>query len=598
MSISPPLFIRVIVIALVIVFVADVQAETSICPPLQDCPPVLACKEGYSCQPNEPPPPPSGEKQKYPPTPGETWVNTIVPISTLTDVAINDPRWGGREEGEVYARENNDFIVWYWPDGGQATFDTTSLGSMHSWFDFTYSTDISNSGGPMASDKNKKIKFSNSLGISIFKRVSHIPVDPPVYGFLDNYTNPAQNKVPADGMYPFGQRMWMSMYANKKSELNRMKSAGMTLSGPHYHGCSDNDPPPNIVETDEYGMKMFWRLYVGSGSWGSILDKMKSAKGRDSLTARVKRCINVVLGDPIKNRVVVAWYGHEEEPIHRSSTPLDAQRDYLKLVRDTIAAADPKKRPYFVSERSDSNYSTMVGNAEYTSGIMKQNYLMRVNNYDYSGKEMDERFLIGKWVQDELRAAKAQDDKGLSYTGKIRPVIATLSMYVDPEDKSLRNETWLRKAIKHDFWLSIAMGTHGVNTYTWTTSSSVSTTTKDLQEHLYLEIMGQFSNAGLGKVFLWGDERYDVTLKIISGPSTFTWNKYRDEYTEPSIKFRNIQYGNSRYILLVNSAKQAVTIKLSGIPTDLNITDMIKGGTGSTTTTIQPLDVRMYKVSK
>lgn len=345
-------------------------------------------------------------------------------------------------------------------------------------------------------------------------------------------------------------------------------------------------------------MKMFWRLYVGSGSWGNILEKMQTEEGRKSLSKKVKRCINVVLNDPIKNRVVVAWYGHEEEPIYRSSTPLVKQRDYLKFVRDIIAIEDPKKRPYFVSERSDSGYPTMLGNAKYTSGIMKQNYLMRANNYDITGKEMDERFLIGQWVRDELRVAKAQDDKGLSYTGKIRPVISTLSMYIDPDDKPLRNKNWLRKAITHDFWLSIAMGAHGVNVYSWTTNPDNSVTTKHLQEDLYLEVMGVFSNAGLGQVFLWGDDRDDITLKIISGPDTFTWNKHENKYTEPSIKFRNIQYGDNRHILLVNSAKQAVTVQLSGIPTDLKITDIIKGGAGDTKTIIQPLGVRMYKVSK
>lgn len=73
---------------------------------------------------------------------------------------------------------------------------------------------------------------------------------------------------------------------------------------------------------------------------------------------------------------------------------------------------------------------------------------------------------------------------------------------------------------------------------------------------------------------------------------------YNDERTEPSIKFRNIQYGDNRYFLLVNSAKQAVTVHLTGIPANRKLSDIIKGGPGSTTQTIQSLGVRMYKVSK
>lgn len=96
------------------------------------------------------------------------------------------------------------------------------------------------------------------------------------------------------------------MYAPDKKQLDRMHDAGMAISGPHYHGISPkSDYPPNIKETDAYGMKMFWRLYVSSGSWNSILERMKTPEGRADLTRRVERGIDIVLNDPVINRVVV-----------------------------------------------------------------------------------------------------------------------------------------------------------------------------------------------------------------------------------------------------------------------------------------------------
>jgi hypothetical protein len=61
-------------------------------------------------------------------------------------------------------------------------------------------------------------------------------------------------------------------------------------------------------------------------------------------------------------------------------------------------------------------------------------------------------------------------------------------------------------------------------------------------------------------------------------------------------------HGVNRYISLVNSAKQAVTVKLSGFPGGLKLLNMLTGKSvslgSSASLSIEPLGVRMYKVSK
>ncbi|MCD6174361.1 MAG: hypothetical protein J7K65_01160 [Planctomycetes bacterium] len=89
-------------------------------------------------------------------------------------------------------------------------------------------------------------------------------------------------------------------------------------------------------------------------------------------------------------------------------------------------------------------------------------------------------------------------------------------------------------------------------------------------------------------------------MEITDGPKTFEWNKYRRWYTEPSIKFRNIQYGDNRYILLVNSSKEAVTVQLSEFPAGMRILDVVPNKWHSldavVTVTLEPNGVRMYKI--
>lgn len=423
---------------------------------------------------------------------------------------------------------------------------------------------------------------------------------PSVATFLAPYVNPAQSEVPEDGLYPFGQKMWFSFYSTpgSRSMIDRLVEAGMTLTGPHYSGSSG---PKDLEEAYRAGLKAYWRLRLpGKNNWGTVSKLMKTKEGRAWLTDQIKGHLKTVQRDRTKNRAVVAWYAHPEEPIHRDgrSYSIEEQRAYLRLVRDLIAANDKKKRPFFVSERGDSPADNIMANTKYVSGVMKQNYLMCVNAYDYDGNEMNERFLVGQWAKDELRAARAHDKKGLSYTGRIRPVITTLSSYIDPEDPSLRNEAWLRSAITHDFYLSIALGVHGVNVYSWAHGGE----TGALQRRLYLEVIGKFSNAGLGQVFLWGDERKDIDLKITDGPRKFEWNLYRTTYKEPSITFRNIQHGDNRYILLVNSAKEAVRVRLKGVPRGLQLHDIVSKRKltvgASIVTSIPSLGVRMGCISE
>lgn len=578
-----------------------VESATDVpkCPECPPCADTESCPDEQSCQPGDPLITP--EEQQYPLAPGDAWVAAAVDVNTLVDVPVNDPRWQNRSQGEVFARENGDTIVWYWPNCGDVVFDTTSLGDHYTWSSYIYDTGEQPSGGPSPTATEHAIHFQKGRGVTIFKRadVFNLPNDA---DFLKSYTNIEQAKVPADGMYPFGQRMWLSGYSDNSSDLTRMKNAGFTLSGPHYHGCSPYDYHPNMEKIDNNGMKAFWRLYTGSGGWGAALKDMETPNGRNVLRGKIERCINAVLDNPLFDRTVVAWYGSPEEPIDRPSTPIDKLREYMEFVRTLIVELDPKQRPLFWSERGDSSASNMKANAQHAAGIMKQNYLMKSNNYDYTGKEMDERFLIGHWVQNQK---KADRENLLPYTCKHRPIIATLSMYVDPEDITLRSEAWLSKAITHDVYLSIAMGAHGINMYTFANSATYSQKTKKLQENLYLEVIGQFALADLPAVFLWGDERSDVQMEILKGPETFQWQKYHNIYSEPSIKFRNIQYGENRYLLLVNSSKEPVTMQLSGFQIDrqpIRILDVIKNTwhqLGVTLTpTLQPLGVKMYKISR
>ena len=415
--------------------------------------------------------------------------------------------------------------------------------------------------------------------------------------FLKPYSNPAQSRVPNQAGYPFGQRMWLSFYSTPSNMVTQLAQHGMTLSGPHYTG----DPgPPDLVAADKAGLKSYWRLYAHMPNWRSIVKAMETEAGRKTLRNSILRHLNIVQNDPVKNKAVVAWYAHPEESMNRPGLPQSKQVSFICFVRDLIIKHDRKKRPLFISDRGDAGYNTMHANARCTAGVMKQNYLMHSNDYDYHGQKLEERFLIGQWVREQMHAAKSS---GASYTGKIKPVIATLSGYIDPEKTKYRSEAWLRKLITHDFYLSVAMGAHGVNVYSWSASGNQSKTTLNTQHKIYLDTFKLFSEAtDHGKVFMWGQNKSDVKAEILSGPKNFHWGKYKADYVEPSVKLRNIQYNAERYILVVNSAKETVKVKLKGLPAGLKMHGFFSGKTlplpADFTFSLPSLGVIFFKVMK
>ena len=445
---------------------------------------------------------------------------------------------------------------------------------------------------------------SSNTGIGLIKTEPPIGPPPPTTGFLKNYTNPEQAKVPADGIYPTGQRMWLSAYSTFGRHYRDVRDAGFTLNGPYYHGGLSD--VPNWEDADAHGMKGIYHLRMPDSSqgngWGAVLPRMKTAEGRKFMKDYITKMINKVQADPKLNNHIVAWYGNPEEPMKRSGMTMTDARECMKFAHDVIQSVDKKKRPVYVSERSDSAYWLMIGNqCGMQDGALKQNYLIQSNAYN--GGDTHERMVMWRWAMDVVETARDADKKCPSYTGKPRAAITTLSAYIDPKDPSEQNETWLRKAITYDLFVSLAAGVDGITVYAYNPSGSFPHKTQPIQRKLYNELLGFIGNSGLGKVFLWGDDRTDIQMDIAQGPEEIKWKKYSNTYTAPSVFMRNIQYGDARYILLVNNSKEIVKPKLAGFPVDnqkMKIQDMLPDKwyqlNSTLTPTIQPLGVRMYKI--
>ena len=94
----------------------------------------------------------------------------------------------------------------------------------------------------------------------------------------------------------------------------------------------------------------------------------------------------------------------------------------------------------------------------------------------------------------------------------------------------------------------------------------------------------------LGKIFLFGKEKNDISLKIIDGPE--------------KILMANIAYKNSRYVFLVNSSSQTVELIVGGLVYGSGITvqdifspeDKFTVPEGDFEVEVKALEVKIFKI--
>lgn len=94
----------------------------------------------------------------------------------------------------------------------------------------------------------------------------------------------------------------------------------------------------------------------------------------------------------------------------------------------------------------------------------------------------------------------------------------------------------------------------------------------------------------LGKVFLFGKAKSDISLKIIDGPE--------------KIVMANMAYKNSRYVFLVNSSSQTVELIVGGLVYGSGVTvqdifppdDKFTAPEGDFEVEIKPLEVKVFKI--
>ncbi|OGV50172.1 MAG: hypothetical protein A2017_18590 [Lentisphaerae bacterium GWF2_44_16] len=403
---------------------------------------------------------------------------------------------------------------------------------------------------------NKKIALSTVL---LFSTLSVFAAGSATDFFK---TNPDTSiKLPANQLYPRGQLFPFTFYStgggteNKRGDLlsqaqkdadqKQIIEGGVTMIGPQYE---INDSV--VADARKYKVKAVYTIYPkidGEEVNREYLKKLeKEGKALDVEKLR-QSVVEIVKRESVNSEI--GWWNiiPEELRFWRKNDMLQ-----LKTVSDAIRDTDPLKRPMFMYEPGHRNAKSLAQTAIYQNVCGKGMY-MNYSNFK------DSRIYCRWSIEQEVEGIKESGNKNSI-------PIAIPEMFSQPPENELH---LIDRWVHHDVYAALIAGAKGVAVFSASKRPNFSAREQYLKAYLQIcrELLGPLN---LGHIFLFGEPRNDISLKITNGPATLSFLCKNAGMKEPvefsSVSIFNAAYKNERYLFLASSANVPVSAEISGFP--------------------------------
>ena len=344
--------------------------------------------------------------------------------------------------------------------------------------------------------------------------------------------------LPADKVYPAGRIFPYTGFSPKSVEETKRRK--FTLAGPAYGKGIE------ILMRQAAEVKMPVIFSLDINYKGKILKKEDLAEKAidwNAITDDITRQVKTAAAD----KSIAWWYLTPEEL--RWWIPNEIK--YLELAYKAIKAADPDKRPVWIYSPCHRNDEAMAKEARFQDIVGKGTYV------NYAGQK-DSRVWVRWSIEQEISAIRLANKKDAF------PILVP-EMFQEPaaEEKAMIPQ-WVR----HDVYLGLVSGAKGIAVFSlWARPKFPS---HPVYYETYCKVAEELNGAaGLGQVFLFGEPKNDIQMKITGGPATVNCKfkiKKVETFTYPAVAFANLAYGNKRYLVAVNSASSNLTAEFTGFP--------------------------------
>ncbi len=411
--------------------------------------------------------------------------------------------------------------------------------------------------GDNACDKacNKAADFSKlpagQTGISSLERVNK---------FFDVGPVAADVKLDPNVVYPRGSKFPFSFYsvgggspegrgkllpvAEKIADQDRILAGGVTLVGPQYelnNEVVDLAKRGKVQAVYTIGPVVDGERMIGS----KIFDKWARARKPiqwDKIKASIAEQVKAVANNP----EIAYWDLTPEElrPWRKS------EMKFIEVGAATIRANDPLKRPIMMYDPGHRTATSLATTCKHLDFVAKGMYT------NYSG--MKTQRVWNRYSVEQMTGARTKLGREKDLT-----VLALPEMFQQP--KTAEEEKMIPTWVRYDAYCSLSAGAQGIIVFSASKRKNFPAWDKYLTSWLTVckELTG---SANIGKAFLFGERRNDLTMEQTQGPKTVEIAKKKLKKTYPAVSFENIAYDHMRYVFVINNTTQPVAGVIDGLP--------------------------------
>tara|TARA_R100000027_G_scaffold53229_3_gene42081 strand:+ start:7472 stop:8812 length:1341 start_codon:yes stop_codon:yes gene_type:complete len=395
--------------------------------------------------------------------------------------------------------------------------------------------------------------------------------------------------LPADKIYPMGSEFLFTFFSigggtpddmeaffpeeEYQAYLKEFKDAGFTVIGPGYEL-----DPRLLQDAEDHDMKLLYSVGLQMNFHSKEPRVLSSEEIKEQVGEQVKAVAD--------NDRIAIWYLKPEELRHWRKNEME----YLKAATEAIRENDPQGRPIWFYEPNHRSAKSLSATSQYTDVIGKGMYT------NGAGKHHER--VWNRWSMDQEKLAEETIGRDLL-------VLSMPGMYRQPAEEDLELiPAW----VTYDVFGSMVDGAEGIVVFSLRRRPNFDAVDQyyDTYKELAPIVLGE---DGLGQVFLFGVDRDDLAVDIVSGPETAVLESYRGaRVTEPieypSITIANKVYKGKRYVVLVNSANESIDAVLSGLPyMQIEVDELLDDAEsyrvfeGDIHLTLPPYGVKIYEMA-
>lgn len=256
---------------------------------------------------------------------------------------------------------------------------------------------------------------------------------------------------------------------------------------------------------------------------------------------------------------------------------------YLEVAADAIRQADPLKRPVWMYDPGHRDAAGLAHTVKHLDICGKGMYT------NYSGQR-ENRVWVRWTVEQEIKAIEQANRSAIP--------IAVPEMFQQPPEELL---PMIPRWVRHDVYLSLMSGAKGIVVFSGWRRPKFSAF--DRYYEAYAQCIRELNGPlHLGQVFLFGERRHDIRVRVVRGPSRIA-TAHKEPVGFPPVAVFDVAYEKDRYLFLANSSNEPVRVDVQGLPpTAIAARNLFAPGDvqivrpGQWQADLEPLEVKAFRL--